>query len=100
MKKVIYVAILLVLIALHFRNTIVWGMDNNVYDCQMNSIYYCLKSAGFDMSKEYYISNPFYIQNNINNESISKLLLSGIFQDIASQPAECFGDRVSNFLKF
>ena len=68
LKKVIYVAILLVLIALHFRNTIVWGMDNNVHDCQMNSIYYCLKSAGFDMSKEYYISNPFYIQNNINNE--------------------------------
>ncbi len=71
LKKVIYVAILLVLISLHFRNTIVWGMDNNVYDCQMNSIYYCLKSAGFDMSKEYYISNPFYIQNNINNESMA-----------------------------
>ena len=36
----------------------------------------------------------------INNESISKLLLSGIFQEIASHPVECFGDRISNFLKF
>lgn len=36
----------------------------------------------------------------LTNEMISKQLLTGIFQEIASQPAECFGDRESNFLKF
>jgi hypothetical protein len=36
----------------------------------------------------------------LSNEQISKQLLTGIFQEIASCPAECFGDRESNFLKF
>ena len=36
----------------------------------------------------------------LSNEIISKKLLTGIFQEIASNPAECFGDRKSNYLKF
>ena len=36
----------------------------------------------------------------INNERISENLISGIFQDIASSPARCFGDKKSNFLNF
>lgn len=36
----------------------------------------------------------------LNNEIISNELITGIFQEIASCPAKCFGDKKSNFLKF
>ena len=36
----------------------------------------------------------------INNEIISSELIAGIFQEIASCPVKCFGDKKSNFLKF
>ena len=34
------------------------------------------------------------------NEKVSNDLIKGIFQEIASCPAKCFGDKRSNFLNF
>jgi hypothetical protein len=36
----------------------------------------------------------------LSNEIISKQLLKGIFQEIANNPADCYGDRISHFLNF
>ncbi|MBR5084481.1 MAG: hypothetical protein IKX33_07745, partial [Prevotella sp.] len=36
----------------------------------------------------------------ISNERISKALINGIFQEIASGPVKCYGDKKSNYLKF
>lgn len=36
----------------------------------------------------------------ISNEEVSIKLISGIFQQIANNPAHLYGDKISNFLKF
>ena len=74
LRKIILFILVVFLTGSLPKTVIVHASDHNRFNYVLSiddSIYYCLKTAKLDMSKDYYVSEKFDITNSNNNEAMS-----------------------------